>query len=42
MEVRDVDFGDGIRDDFVDGFVGGYVDGFVDDGSGVGKAWKVV
>ena len=31
MEVRGVDFGDGIGD----GFVGGFVDGFVDDGGGV-------
>ncbi len=38
MEVRGVDFGDGIGDGFVDGFVGG----FVDDGSGVVKASKVV
>ena len=39
MEVRGVDFGDGIGD----GFVGGFVDGFVDDGGGVVfKASKVV
>ena len=39
MEVRGVDFGDGIGDGFVDGFVGG----FVDDGGGVVfKASKVV
>ena len=31
MEVRGVDFGDGIGDGFVEGFV----DGFVDDGGGV-------
>ncbi len=31
MEVRGVDFGDGIGD----GFVGGFVDGFVDGGGGV-------
>jgi hypothetical protein len=31
MEVRGVDFGDGIGD----GFVGGFVDGFIDDGGGV-------
>ena len=42
MEVRGVDFGDGIGDGFVDGFVGGFVDGFVDDGSDVVKASKVV
>jgi hypothetical protein len=47
MEVRGVDFGDGIGDGFVgnfgdgfgDGFVGGFGDGFgdgfVDDGGGV-------
>ncbi len=39
MEVRGVDFGDGIGD----GFVGGFGDGFVDDGGGVVfKASKVV
>jgi hypothetical protein len=38
MEVRGVDFGDGIGD----GFVGGFVDGFVDDGGGVGDLSKVV
>jgi hypothetical protein len=39
MEVRGVDFGDGIGDGFGDGFV----DGFVDDGGGVVfKASKVV
>ncbi len=31
MELKGVDFGDGIGD----GFVGGFVDGFVDDGGGV-------
>jgi hypothetical protein len=31
MEVRGVDFGDGIGD----GIGGGFVDGFVDDGGGV-------
>jgi hypothetical protein len=34
MEVRGVDFGDGIGD--------GFVDGFGDDGGGVVKASKVV
>ncbi len=38
MEVRGVDFGDGIGGGFGDGFV----DGFVDDGGGVDKASKVV
>ena len=39
MEVRGVDFGDGIGDGFGDGFV----DGFVDDGGRVVfKASKVV
>ncbi len=38
MEVRGVDFGDGIGDGFGDGFV----DGFVDDGGGVGDLSKVV
>jgi hypothetical protein len=39
MEVRGVDFEDGIGDGFVDGFV----DSFVDDGGGVVfKASKVV
>ncbi len=47
MEVRGVDFGDGIGDGFIggfgDGFVGGFGDGFVDDGGGVVfKASKVV
>ena len=35
MEVRGVDFGDGIGDGIGGGFVGGFVDGFVDDGGGV-------
>ena len=40
MEVRGVDFGDGIGD----GFVGGFVDGFGDGGGGVCfcRASKVV
>ena len=38
MEVRGVDFGDGIGDGFGDGFVGG----FVDDGGGVGDLSKVI
>ena len=39
MELRGVDFGDGIGD----GVGGGFVDGFVDDGGGVVfKASKVV
>jgi hypothetical protein len=38
MEVRGVDYGDGIGDGFGDGFV----DGFVDDGGGVGDLSKVV
>jgi hypothetical protein len=38
MEVRGVDFGDGIGDGFGDGFV----DGFVDDSGGVGDLSKVV
>jgi len=38
MEVRGVDFGDGIGDGFGDGFV----DGFVDDGGGVGDLSKVI
>ena len=46
MEVRGVDFGDGIGDGigggFVDGFGGGFVDGFGDDGGGVDEASKVV
>ena len=39
MEVRGVDFGDGIGDGFVDGFVEGFV---VDGGGVVFKASKVV
>ena len=35
MEVRGVDFGDGIGDGVGGGFVGGFGDGFVDDGGGV-------
>ena len=42
MEVRGVDFGDGIGDGIGDGFGGGFVDGFVDDGGGVDKASKFV
>jgi hypothetical protein len=43
MEVRGVDFGDGIGDGFVGGFGDGFGDGFVDDGGGVVfKASKVV
>jgi hypothetical protein len=43
MEVRGVDFGDGIGDGFVGGFGDGFGDGFVDDGGGfVFKASKVV
>jgi hypothetical protein len=43
MEVRGVDFGDGIGDGFVGGFGDGFGDGFVDDGGGVVfKALKVV
>ncbi len=35
MEVRGVDFGDGIGDGIEGGFVDGFADGFVDDGGGV-------
>ncbi len=38
MEVRGVDFGDGVGG----GFGNGFVDGFVDDGGGVDEASKVV
>ncbi len=38
MEMRGVDFGDGIGDGFGDGFV----DGFVGDSGGVGDLSKVV
>ncbi len=42
MEVRGVDFGDGIGDGFVGNFGDGFGDGFVDDGGGVVfKASKV-
>ncbi len=43
MEVRGVDFGDGIGDGVVGGFGDGFGDGFEDDGGGVVfKASKVV
>ena len=43
MEVRGVDFRDGIGDGFVGGFGDGFGDGFVDDGGGVVfKASRVV
>ena len=35
MEVRGVDFGDGIGDGIGGGFVAGFVVGFVGDGGGV-------
>ena len=35
MEVRSVDFGDGIGDGIGGGFVDGFVVGFVGDGGGV-------
>ena len=35
MEVRGVDFGDGIGDGIGGGFVDGFVVGFVGDGGGV-------
>jgi hypothetical protein len=38
MEVRSVDCGGGVGDDFG----GGFVDGFVDDGGGVDEALRVV